>query len=326
MVRIGLVGTGEMAATHAAAYAALDDATVVAVRSRSRETAEAFVADHAPDATACTGEEEFFDRGVDAVDVCTPTSTHRAHVVDAVDRGIDVFCEKPLARTLADATAIQSRAADADASVTVGHVVRFFPEYAAIHDRVASGAVGTPGVARARRLSPFPDWGADDWYADREAAGGVLVDLAIHDLDFLRWTLGPVDRVHARTSGGRREHAHATLRFESGAVGYVEASWALPASQGLETHLEVAGDDGLLEHDSTAVAPVVVADADGTTTERPLRRDPYARELAAFVDGVRGGTDPPVSVDEAVASLRLSLAATASASLGEPVAPGEVGP
>lgn len=324
MTRIGVVGAGFMAETHAAAYEGLADVELAAVASPS--SAAAFASEHGVPESYSSAEELAAEADVDAVDVCSPTFTHDEAVRAALDAGLDVFCEKPLSNTLDGAEALAEAARDADETVMVGHVVRFFPQYEQVREEVRDGALGQVGVARARRFSPFPSWG--DWFANEDASGGVVLDLAIHDLDYLRWTLGEVERVFARrTKQGLKEHAHVTLRFESGARGYVEASWAQPEGSGLEMELEVAGEDGLLEFDGDDVAPVRVRldGADAPTTPDPLGVEPYRRELGAFVDAVESGAEPPVTVDDAVEAVRLAEAARRSAQRGTPVDLSEVG-
>lgn len=323
MVRIGIVGSGFMARTHLEAYTGIENADVVAVASP--DTADEFVAEHDLNAETYTaGTDLFEDADVDAVDICTPTPTHRELVEAAAKRGIDTFCEKPLAGSLGDALAAAEAIDEAGIRFMVGHVLRFFPVYERIKATVDAGGIGDPGVVRARRLSHFPDWGHENWYANRTKSGGALVDLAIHDFDFLRWVFGPVDRVFARSDGSREEWTHATLRFESGVVGYVEASWAHPKSVGLASELEIAGDDGLIEYDSTDDEAVILATDTERTVTNPVGKDGYRRELAAFIDGVERGTDLPVDAADAIESLRLAKAAAESAERGMPVAPAEV--
>jgi predicted dehydrogenase len=323
MVRIGIVGSGFMARTHVEAYADIDNADVVAVASPSN--ADEFVAERELEADAYAAATAMFDDAdVDAVDICTPTPTHREFVEGAAELGLNTFCEKPLAGSLDDAHAIADAVDETGIRFMVGHVLRFFPAYERIKATVDAGGVGDPGVVRARRLSRFPDWGHGNWYANRSKSGGALVDLAIHDLDYLRWVFGPVDRVFARSDGSREEWTHATLRFESGAVGYVEASWAHPDSVGLASELEIAGTDGLIEYDTTDDEAVTLATDDGKTVSNPVGADGYRRELTAFVEAVERGTDVPVGAAEAIDSLRLARAATESAERGVPVAPEEV--
>jgi predicted dehydrogenase len=335
MLRIGIVGTGFMARTHAQRYADRDDVEVGAVVSRSDP--DGFIEEHAPNADGYVDSGLMYrDGDVDAVDVCTPTHTHVDEVLVAADDGVDVFCEKPLARTLDGAEAIADAVAEAGVTCMVGHTLRFMQPYVGMKRRIESGAVGEVGTARARRLSPFPDWGTENWFADFEKSGGVLLDLAIHDLDYLRWVLGAVDRVFARTRRiDGREHATLTLRFADDAVGYVEASQAEPASRPFTTALEVAGDDGMVElelaedpeqpYADPGPYEQYVRDDEPPSIESPLERDAYGREVAAFVDAVRGDREPPVTVHDGIEAMRLSLAAIESAERGEPVAPAEVG-
>jgi predicted dehydrogenase len=332
MLRVGLVGSGFMAGTHLDRYRGMDDARVTAVAAPN--TAAGFV-----ESNGLGGEVEPFadaetmlDAGVvDAVDVCSPTPTHRSVVEAAAGAGVDVLCEKPLALTLADARAIADAAADAGITLMVAHVLRFFPAYRAIERSIADGSVGEVGTVRARRVSPFPDWA--DWYADPDRSGGVFHDLAIHEFDFCRWVVGDVERVFARTHRGERHRrGHATLRFENGAVGYVEAGWDRPPGSDLESEFEAAGDEGLVEYDSTTGTPLTIEtrdggddEADGSDPAPPaVERDGYRRELDAFVRAVRADEAPPVSVEDAIEAVRLSLAARRSAERGEPVAVAEV--
>ncbi|WP_225333195.1 Gfo/Idh/MocA family protein [Halomicrobium urmianum] len=323
MVSVCLLGAGFMAEMHCGAYDYVEDVDVTAVVSPN--SADAFVEEQGLDATAFSDvETALSEADVDAVDVCTPTHTHREHVERAVEAGLPVVCEKPLAPTLADAAAVRETVAGADVPVMVAHVLRYFPQYAAARDQVADGRIGAAGVARARRLSPFPDWA--EWYADRESSGGVFLDLAIHDFDFLRWTVGEVERVFARrTREDGLEHGTATLSFEDGSTGYVEASWAQPGSRELEFELELAGDEGVVSYDSGDDAPVRLWTGEAASDESPAGpADGYVRELRHFVDCVRSGATPDVDVDAAIEAMRISKAAERSAERGEPVAVAEV--
>ena len=318
---VGIVGTGFMGEMHAQAYVEMEDVTVTAVSTPSGP--EAFVEEFGFDeaATFTDTAELLATADVDFLDVCTPTDTHLDVVRAATDAGVDVFLEKPIAGNIEEAREIERLADEAGVRLMVGHVLRFFPEYRAASDR----DVGDPGVARARRLSPFPDWGSGDWYADRDRSGGVFLDLAIHDLDYLRWCWGDVEEVFARRHREpEAEHGFVTLRFANGAVGYVEASWAQPDSRELTSELELAGDGGVVAFDTTDPEPYHQWTDDAESVENSLRRDPYHRELAHFVDCLETDTVPDVTTSEAIEALKLSLAAQRSAEHGEPVAVEEV--
>lgn len=324
MTHIGLVGTGFMARTHVERYRDLD-ATVSAVAAPSGP--DSFVREHGLDADVYEDAATLCESAdIDAVDICTPTNTHADIVAAAAEAGLDTFVEKPVAPTLTEAERIAETVTDADITCMVGHVLRYFPEYERAKALYDDGGIGDAGVARARRLSPFPTWGSEDWYADRERSGGVFVDLAIHDVDYLRWLWGDVERVFARSHrDGNAEHGFATLRFANGAVGYVEASWAQqPARGDLTTDLELAGDDGLVEF-TTPESPAFAAyEGDAATVESPVADDGYSRELEHFLDCIETGATPEVTVVDAIDSLRVSLAAAESAATGRPVAPADL--
>lgn len=322
MTRVGIVGTGFMAHVHAERYREMD-VTVSAVAAPSGPCP--FIEEHGFDAEAYEDATALCEAAtVDAVDLCTPTDTHADLVATAAEYDLDTFVEKPVASTLSDAERLAATVADADIACMVGHVLRYFPEYERARTLYENGKIGDPGIARARRLSPFPGW-SNGWYVDRKRSGGVFVDLAIHDFDYLRWLWGDVERVFARThQDGTEEHGFATLRFANGAVGYVEASWAQdPARGDLTTELELAGNDGLIEC-TPSEDSFVTYSGEESTVKSPVAADGYRRELGHFLDCVETDTTPDVTVEDSVDSLCIALAARESAASGRPVTPAEV--
>lgn len=332
MIRIGLIGAGRMAGVYADRISDIDGCRVAAVASPS--SAEAFVETEGLDAASHATAAEMCEQvPLDAVAILTPTDTHAEFVDLAAARGLDVICEKPIARTLAGAHEIRDVVRETGISCMIAHVVRFFPEYRTIQEQVDDGEIGTPGVARARRAFGYA--GDRGWFDDHERSGGVLLDLAIHDFDYLRWTLGPVNRVFTRRTDwvgtGHSEATLTVLRFANGAIGHVE-SWAVevPAAP-FERGVEIAGPDGILAYDLDEVQPLTVhhgeethVPSDALAGERLVGTDAYTRQLVAFIDAIENDRAPPVGVDEGIASLRVSLAAIESHRVGEPVAPGSV--
>lgn len=323
MASVGIAGSGFMARTHLEKYRQMD-VDVLAIASPSGP--QPFIDQHGLDASAYTDVNTLCEDGeIDFLDICTPTDTHPELIEAAATNGIDAFLEKPIARDLAAAHEIAASVERSGITVMLGHVLRFHPAYERARGLVEDGAIGEPGVARARRLSPFPTWGADDWYTDRDRSGGVFLDLAIHDLDFLRSIWGPVDTVFARrTREDALEHGTAVLRFQNGATGYVEASWAQPDSRDLTSELELAGDDGLVELSSDANQSLRTFTDEEQASENPLSDDGYLRELSHFVDCLESGTEPAVTIEDGTAALRLALAAARSVERGVPVSPDEV--
>ena len=317
--RVALIGAGNIGTWHARQWAALPDAEIVGVLDPRTDAAEAVGPAYTDWNTLLAQAKP------DIVDICTPTPQHREGVERAAAAGKAVFVEKPLARTLADCDAIVAAVQKAAVPAMSGHVLRFFPESAGAKRLVVAGGVGVPAAIRTARMGGLPDLGdRPNWYLDPVQSGGVVLDLILHDFDWLRWTFGPVTRVYAR---GRLDYALVTLRFASGAVGHVTGSWAHPG--GFRTTLEVAGDVGLVEHDSARSVPLsscLRAPGGGgsgvTLPQSPLAPtdDPYYLELQAFVQALTRGTAPPVTVEEGREATRIGLAALESMETGKVVA------
>lgn len=261
-------------------------------------------------------------RAIDALIVATPTDSHAEIVTAAVANDIAVFCEKPLARTLAEAQAVQRAAGRPGAKVAVGHVVRYFPEYVMARDLVTSGRLGTPATARLSRVNTAPA-GAGPWYADAARSGGVLLDMAVHDVDWCRWTFGPVSRVFAVRAGSPgREVASITLRHASGVISYIDSSWR---NETFATSLELWGGRGFFRTDGSASAGFTAAVQRSGAGYLPSASadlppdDPFRLELEAAFAWFRGGPAPLATADDGAEAVRLIDAAERSVRTGLPI-------
>jgi len=268
------------------------------------------------------------------VDVCCPTPWHVDYICAAAARGGELglrglSTEKPMARTLADCQRMIAAAELADIPLFVAQVVRFFPEFALAKRQVDAGAVGKPAAIRTRRGGHMPRaW--DDWYGDFARSGGCVLDLIIHDFDWLRWTFGEVERVYARGLGASKlpgyDYALVTLRFRSGAIGHVEGTWNDPG--GFKVTLEIAGDEGLLEYNfnqptgipfRSAVSGGDEQRAAVAVPESPTGMNPYEAELQHFLDSLEMGVPPSISPRDGMEAVRIALAALESIETGKPV-------
>ncbi len=330
MYRVAIVGAGGMASTHARAYSAMANGEVAAVMDVRGEAARTLAQAH--NAKSFTD----FNRMIDAVkpdivDVCVPTPFHADYVCQAAKTGLKgIVVEKPMARTVADCERMASACRAAGAPLFVAHVVRFFPEFAMAREKVLGGAVGKPATVRTRRGGPFPRaW--KNWYGKFEMSGGCVLDLIIHDFDWLRWTFGDVERVFAKglargTVAGEemeRDYALVTLRFKSGVLGHVEGTWADPG--GFKVCFEVAGQDGLLEYNfnQPAMPPLQSAleQAEGAgggvaVPESPTAVNPYQAELEHFLDCLERGVEAEVTPTDGREAVRIALAALESIETG----------
>jgi len=322
-MKVGILGTGGMGNVHARQYRKMPHVEI-GYRDRSPERGDSFAARW--DANPCDSADELI-AWADVVDICLPTDLHVEYALRAIKAGKPVFLEKPIAGSVADATKIVEAAEEAGVCLMVGLVVRFFPEYAMARRLVKDGAVGKPSAIRTRRGGLAPS-GHNEWFMDHSRSGGVLIDLAIHDFDWLRWTLGEVTQLYSRSvaaiAGQGPDYALTTLSFENGAVAHVESTWMDP--DGFRTTYEVAGSEGMIEFDSRNSASVRTHKAGSHKLESPLNPDddPYYKELAAFLDCVTNGTPPPVTGRDGLAALNLSLAALESARTGKVVRPAKL--
>ena len=294
-LRVGMIGAGNMASVHAEGWAAAGD-PIVGILDPDPERAARFSTDHE---TSVVDDFALLAASVDVVDICTPTHTHASYITMAAEAGIDVVCEKPLARTGPDAMAAIAACDQAGVQLLVGHVVRFFPEYATARELAVSGEVGTVGVVRLDRSTYLPA-GASAWFSDHTKSGGVVHDLMIHDVDYARWVAGDVQRAYAKrvADTSRGDHVLATLRHVDGAISHVQGSWAYPVGS-FRTALEIAGSDGLIvRHVATPFAGSVSTNEEVPDVPEPPTssvESPYVTEIRHFSDVLQGRAEPRVT-------------------------------
>lgn len=319
-MRIGILGVGGMGNRHTQQYRKMEGVEI-AFYDLSAEQSDEYAKrwDVEPKASA----EDLLSWS-DVVDVCLPTDVHKDACLRAISEGRAVFVEKPLTRTYEDALEVVQTAERSSVPLGVGQVVRYFPEFKTGHDVVANGGIGKPAAARTRRGGPTPT-GASEWFLDYSRSGGVLLDLAVHDFDWLRWTLGEVKHLYSRSVGLTRrsgpDYALTVLTFESGAIGHVEATWMDPS--GFRTTFEVCGGDGMVHFDSRETASLRTHAGGKTALESNIAPldDPYYQEIDGFLKAVKAGTPPPVTGHDGLMAVSISLAAVESAETGKIVAP-----
>ncbi|MCL6443294.1 MAG: Gfo/Idh/MocA family oxidoreductase, partial [Alicyclobacillus sp.] len=319
MLKVAVIGAGTMGTVHSDAYVRMADAELVGIVDVRAEAGEKLA--RARGTQAYTSLEALLDAvDPDVIDVCVPTYFHRTYVEQIASLGKHVICEKPIARTLEDARAMIEACRQAGVQLYIAQVVRFFPEYRRARDLVVSGALGNIGTARTARVGSFPH-ATENWYANLGRSGGVLVDLVVHDFDFLRWCFGDVARVYAKTQAGRdlaeSDHAFVSLRFQNGVIAHVEGSWAYPS--GFWTEFEIAGQHGLIRHQSDTSRPLWSSfRARGTESsgvavpESPLAVGQYQLELEHFIACIQGQAEPIVTAEDGYKALEIALAAQTS--------------
>ena len=325
MVRIALLGCGTMGLTHANGYKNIKEAKVVSVcdiqKTKGKAVADLLEADYFEDSDSLYANSKF-----DVLDICLPTYLHKQYAIEAMKKGKHVFCEKPIALSVADAKVMVETAKTHKVKFSVGHVVRFFPPYHQAMEMMKSGVLGLPRLVRTTRNQGFPSWSWENWYQNTEKSGGPEVDLVIHDFDWIIHYFGKVERVYAKNLGEKvkgQKHCLCILRLVNGMMAHVEGSWALPKGIEFRTTFEIVGTEGQVSYDSLKDAPIKTQISDENQPHvfytNPMygSMNPYEAELRAFIQAVV--TDSPLLVtgEEALEALQVALSAVESAKTGK---------
>ena len=328
-LRAAVIGVGSMGSRHARIYAARAETELMAVVSATEATSERVA--HEYGCAAYTDYQEMLTaEKPDVVSVAVPTVMHLNVARAALEAGCHVLVEKPIAASVAEGQALIAAAEAADRKLMVGQIVRYDPAIQALKRHIDAGELGRIFQVACRRVSPFP-WRIQDV--------GVVLDLAPHDLDLMRYLTGeePVT-LYAQTA--RHFHAvhedqlTAQLRFAGGILGLLEINWLTPTKV---REALVLGERGLLRADciNHTLAFLENADAahgarieDGTLggvsqgrlVELPVGdQEPIAAEVAAFVASVREDIRVPVTGADGLAALQLALALLQSGAERRPV-------
>ncbi|MBA9026665.1 Gfo/Idh/MocA family protein [Peribacillus huizhouensis] len=323
MTRIAVVGTGTMAALHVEEWLHVKGCEVVALVGRTEQ--------HLSNLAAKYHVKGFFDLEealrqveIDVVDICVPTHLHEEVVGIACMAKKAIICEKPLAISSALAKKMVEQCAEYQVPLYVGHVLRFSPEYVEAREQVLSGAIGKPGIMRLSRKGPYPK-GRDDWYKDEAKSGGVVLDLAIHDIDWLRWTFGEVERVMAKQIKRENlDYALITLRFQSGVICHLDVSWG---AKSFVSSFELAGSNGMITYQSNDHVPIVIEmfneekeDQERVAVPSYIVRDtPLKKQLQHFMDCIENNESPIVTAMDAVSAIYVAECIIESMKSGKPV-------
>lgn len=355
VLKIGIVGCGNIADNHVKSYASFDDVEITAVCDVDLARAEEFAAARGiPNAVASAGA--MFDLGVDAISVCTPHPTHEAIVTEAAGRVVDVLCEKPLSIDAAAARRMIDASAARGIILSTVFQRRFWGAAVKVRQAIDSGELGVPMFGdcqvRLNRGSEYYDsapW-RGTWAAD---GGGVLMTQAVHYVDLLQWFMGEPVEVYAKagnfTHGDAIEvedTASAVITFASGAIATLGAT--VSASPSLGAEITLTGTSGstirLAEYPEGSDATLDIwatageKHAHSTLVETGFQPDKnvnqvnhdlelfHRLQLSDFVESVRERRRPAVTGGDAINSLLIIEAVYESARTGQPVSLAELAP
>ena len=323
-----VVGLGMMGQRHARIWAELADTNLISVYDVVPERAAEVAAAYGGK-VAGSLQEALAAPGVDLVSVCTDDQSHLEPCVAAAQAGKHVLVEKPLALSLADADAIIAACRAAGVVLMVGHVVRFDPRYQVGRQAIVDGEVGEVIHVYGRRNNVVS--------SGRRVGGrtSVAFFLGSHDLDLMRWYVGAeAVRVYAESSRkalvdlGADDTIYTLLKYDNGAVGCLETSWAIPEGvpNTLDARLEVVGTKGRV---SVRVGDESLEISGHDRARRPdiaygpvlngLQHGALRTQLEHFADCVRTGCEPLITPADARAAVELCVAIHQSLDTGAPV-------
>jgi predicted dehydrogenase len=303
ILRTAVIGVGEMGQHHARVYAEAERCQLVGVYDADPARAGAIA--------SCYGcgpfrtLEELFGAGLDAVSIAVPTTSHAAIAIQALERGLHVLVEKPLAATLDEALAVMRAAEASRRKLMVGHIERFNPAVQAIKAAVQPGAIISINIIRVGPLPP------------RIKDAGVVKDLAVHDIDLVRFlTESDVEAVHAVTSSTLARHedsASILLRTAGGVGAQLTTNWITPFKS---REIQVITADKLIKADLLTQQVKAFSRFSGHDQSYIVRdlkvrqREPLRSQLEAFLGAVAGDGPVPIGGDDGLKALAVAIQAS----------------
>jgi len=323
MFHVLIIGAGTMGKIHIQAFRQMKDVKVVGVVDPNQLDSNKEL-----DYQVFSTFQQALETGdrIDVVDICVPTPLHLEYVKKAADAKLNIICEKPLARSLEEGQEIINYCNRKSVKLYVAHVLRFFPEFVKVKEIIEKETIGKVGVVRTTRAGSFPI-GWNDWYSDYQSSGGLILDMVIHDIDFLRWCFGDIERVYAKGTLGKGfdnlEYALITLRFINGVIAHLEGSWA---HDSFSMSFEFSGTVGIIDYNSANDKPLELhshSNKEGSggvaVPESPLNTTPYYRELRHFLDCMKYGAEPIVTAEDALEAVKIALSAIESIRTSKPI-------
>lgn len=316
MLKAAVIGVGSIGQNHARVYREMDGVQLVGVADTSAGTAakigNRLNVPHYTDVNKLLDEQN-----PDLVSVSVPTSLHYSVGMDMIGRGLNIMMEKPITSTLEQAEELCEAAKKKGLILAVGQIERFNPAVMELRRRVREGMVGKVYQIHTQRLSPYPS---------RIQDAGVVIDLASHDIDLMRYLTGDdITRVYGETlqsiNSDREDMFNGLMRFRSGTIGVLNVNWMTPTKI---RRLTVTGARGMFDCNLISqelffyenetgpsqwdALSVLRGVSEGNVLGIKLQRhEPLAAELNDFMAAVRDSRQPTVTGQDGLETLRLAL-------------------
>ena len=309
-IGVAVIGVGFWGRNHARVYMEIPEAELIGVcdidAKRAKETAEKYGVE------AYTDSKKLLKRSdIDAVSICTWTTTHAKETIRALKAGKNVLVEKPIASTVREAKQIVKMAENERLILMTGFIERFNPGVERVIKTIEEGSIGDVVSATSRRVSEWPE---------RVGDVGVVKDSAIHDVDMMRYIFDEDPKtVFAKTGKLRHkrfeDYAQIMLAFNHGKTAFIEANWLTPYKL---RKLIITGSNGIVTLDYLS-QEIVIETEEKTFIPRYKWEEPLKRELKHFVECVRKNKQPLASGLDGLKALIICEAVLKSATKGKSV-------
>ncbi|MCY3780495.1 MAG: Gfo/Idh/MocA family oxidoreductase [Chloroflexi bacterium] len=332
-LKIAFTGAGHAAGVHARAAQSLEGLELVGIVNHRPESMAEYAARFGIERQYADVQGLLADGDVDILSVNTPNYLHAPQAIAALEAGVHVLVEKPMALDATEAAAMQSASAASGAKLMVAHCWRFDEEVNWLKRQIDAGALGE--VLRTRGYGVHVNWGPGGWFVEaRYAGGGALADMGIHAIDTARYLLGdpqPVS-VYARiatdyTDYDVDDNGTIWINWANGAASIVESGWWWPHADGPEASTQLYGSAGFgqlfptrLEIPDREAETVEMVDPGyPSVREEHCPQEMYDRQLAHFIDCIRADRTPNPGAAEGLVNMRIVDAALESSRTGEVV-------
>jgi len=328
-LHFGIIGAGRIGKVHAETLAfRMPESQIVAITDVNREAAQSLAARCGIATIAGSSAEIIADPRVDAVLICSPTDTHADLIVAAAEAGKHIFCEKPIAFSLAKIDAGLAAVRAAGVQLQIGFNRRFDANFARVRQAVVNGEIGTPSLMHIISRDPAPPP-----LSYVRASGGIFLDMTIHDFDMARFLIGDeVEEIY--TSGGVMidpeigkagdlDTALIVMRFRNGVIATIDNS--RKAVYGYDQRVEILGSKGKIETGNCYPNQAVVSGERSVYQDLPLNffmeryTESFAAELQAFTRAVLEKRSTPVTGIDGRIPVVMALAARKSYDEHRPV-------
>ncbi|MGN6385252.1 MAG: Gfo/Idh/MocA family protein [Verrucomicrobiota bacterium] len=338
-INVGIIGLGFMAATHIKAYREVPEANIHTICNPSGRCLDGDltrvggnIGANDPvklDMSRVKATRDFNELlnnpEIQLIDICAPTALHPEMLEQALAAGKHVLCEKPLALDSNSAKEMLAASRKAKTFSMPAMCLRFWPEWAWLKNAVANNTYGKVYSARFRRVAEPPTWGTKH-FANGQKSGGALLDLHIHDVDFINYVFGKPKTVFATgytKYTGAIDHVVAQFTVASGAIIHAEGSWAMAPGFGFSMGYTVNFENATADYDiARGPENLLKLYQPGKAAEvvKCPGSDGYVGEIRHLIAAIQSGKAPSVvTMEDGVTSVEICEAEQESIQRGLPV-------